>query len=49
MGFYNGAFMTQDELNLPDANDDTLLAVNAWLSRHNIKSPTMTTSNRQGD
>ncbi|UYZ74915.1 hypothetical protein LP123_05195 [Moraxella bovis] len=31
--------MTQDELNLPDANEDTLLAVNAWLSRHQIQKP----------
>lgn len=38
-GFYHGVFMTQDELNLPDANEDTLLAVNAWLSRHQIQKP----------
>ncbi len=31
--------MTLDELNLPNADDDTLLAVNAWLSRHNITKP----------
>ena len=31
--------MTLDELNLPNADDDTQLAVNAWLSRHNIKKP----------
>ena len=29
--------MTLDDL--PNADEDTLLAVNAWLSRHNIKKP----------
>lgn len=31
--------MTKDDLNLPDVDDATLLAVSAWLSRYNLKKP----------